>query len=221
MTQNELVESAKSFLGTPYVWGGDSYADGGLDCSGLMYVSLKKGGYNTSRKTAQGFSTIGTTVYLSDIKAGDLLFFGKTPSTITHCAIYLGNNQMIESIGGKSNTKTNKGKGVTISSLYRRLDCVVCRRVCEITQEKKRYEVGRTYTVAVDNLNVRTAPNGTRKNFYEISTDAQKHANKKGQLMKGTKVTCKELHSDGYGNLWMKIPSGWICAIYQNKVYVA
>src|SRR5690606_4008810 len=31
-----LVESAKKYLGVPYVWGGESLAEGGLDCSGLV-----------------------------------------------------------------------------------------------------------------------------------------------------------------------------------------
>lgn len=220
MTSDILIKSAKSFLGKPYVWGGESDTEGGYDCSGFLYATLIKAGFKTSRKTAQGFSLLGRNVYLSDLTAGDLLFFGKSEASITHCAIYLGNDQMIESIGGKSNTKANKGKGVTISSLYRRLDLVLVRRICELAKEKENYEVGRIYTVLVDNLNVRTSPNGNRKNFYELTTDAQKHANKKGQLMKGTKVTCKSIEKDKTGNTWMYIPSGCICAIYNSNKYV-
>lgn len=220
MTSDTLIKSAKSFLGKPYVWGGESDSEGGYDCSGFLYASLVKAGFKTTRKTAQGFSLLGNNIYFSDIKAGDLLFFGKSETSITHCAIYLGNDQMIESIGGKSNTKANKGKGVTISSLYRRLDLVLAKRICEITVEKFTYEKGKTYTVLVDNLNVRTSPNGNRKNFYELTTDGQKHANKKGQLMKGTKVTCKSTEKDSTGNTWMYIPSGCICAIYNNSKYV-
>lgn len=220
MTADILIDSAKSFLGKPYVWGAESDSEGGYDCSGFLYASLVNAGYKTTRTTAQGFSKIGKNVIFSDIKKGDLLFFGKSTSNITHCAIYLGNDKMIESIGGKSNTKYNKGKGVTISSLYRRLDLVLVKRICEQAIETSKYLVGKAYTVLVDNLNVRTSPNGNRKNFYELTTDGQKHANKKGQLMRGTKVTCKNLKKDKTGNLWMLIPSGWVCAIYSNKIYV-
>lgn len=220
MKAETLIASAKSFLGKPYVWGGESDVEGGYDCSGFLYASLIKAGFKTTRKTAQGFSLLGNSVYFSNIKAGDLLFFGKSQTSITHCAIYLGNDQMIESIGSKSNTKAHKGKGVTISSLYRRLDLVLAKRICEQSVEKAYYDKGKTYTVLVDNLNVRTSPNGNRKNFYELTTDGQKHANKKGQLMKGTKVTCKSIEKDKTGNTWMYIPSGCICAIYNNNIYV-
>ena len=131
MRAETLIENAKKYIGTPYVWGGESLEEGGLDCSGLMYISLKDSGYKTVRKTAQGFSLIGKSVSLDSIKSGDLLFFGKSQIKITHCAIYLGNELMIESIGSQKNTKNNKGKGVVISNLYRRLDLVCARRVCE------------------------------------------------------------------------------------------
>lgn len=220
MTSDTLIKSAKSFLGKQYVWGGESDAEGGYDCSGFLYASLTKAGFKTTRKTAQGYSLLGNTVYLSDLKAGDLLFFGKSETNITHCAIYLGNDQMIESIGGKTNTKYNKGKGVTISSLYRRLDLILAKRICETETKGFEFKIGSTYTVLVDNLNVRTSPNGNRKNFYELTTDGQKHANRKGQLKKGTKVTCKGTELDRTGNLWVYIPSGCICAVYNGSAYV-
>lgn len=219
MKADTLINSAKKYVGTPYVWGGESLEEGGLDCSGLIYISLKDSGYNTVRKTAQGFSLIGKSVFLDSIKSGDLLFFGKSQTKITHCAIYLGNELMIESIGSSKNTKNNKGKGVVISSLYRRLDLVCARRVCEETNE---YKVGHIYTVAVDNLNVRIRPdvNSKRKNADGLTLDGRKHANSRGQLMHGTKVTCKEIARDKNGNTWIKIPSGWVCAIYNSRVYV-
>lgn len=217
-----LIENAKKYVGTPYVWGGESLSEGGLDCSGLIYISLSDSGYKTTRKTAQGFSLIGKSVLLDSIKAGDLLFFGKSQTKITHCSIYLGNELMIESIGSSKNTKNNKGRGVVISSLYRRLDLVCARRVCEETNKYKCYKVGNIYTIAVDNLNVRIRPDvkSKRKNANDLTLDGRKHANPRGQLMSGTKVTCKEIAIDKSCNTWIKIPSGWICAIYNSKVYV-
>lgn len=222
MKADTLINSAKKYVGTPYVWGGESLEEGGLDCSGLMYISLKDSGYETTRKTAQGYSLIGKSVSLDSIKSGDLLFFGKSQTKITHCAIYLGNELMIESIGSSKNTKNNKGRGVVISSLYRRLDLVCARRVCEETNNYKCYKIGNIYTVAVDNLNVRIRPDvkSKRKNADGLTLDGRKHANSRGQLMHGTKVTCKEIARDENGNTWIKIPSGWICAIYNSKVYV-
>ena len=223
MLAETLIENAKKYIGTPYVWGGESLEEGGLDCSGLMYISLKDSGYKTTRKTAQDFSLIGKSVSLDSMKEGDLLFFGKSRTKITHCAIYLGGELMIESIGSQKNTKNNKGKGVVISNLYRRLDLVCARRVCEEKNDGGVYfKVGEIYTVTVDNLNVRIRPDvkSNRKNADGLTIDGRKHANSRGQLMRGTKVTCKEIERDENGNTWIKIPSGWICAIYNSRVYV-
>ena len=223
MKAETLIENAKKYVGTPYVWGGESLSEGGLDCSGLMYISLSDSGYKTARKTAQGFSLIGKSVSLDSIKAGDLLFFGKSQTRITHCAIYLGDELMVESIGSQKNTKNNKGIGVVVSNLYRRLDFVCARRVCEEEKNVKSfYKTGKIYTVAVDNLNIRCEPTvrSKRKNVNDISQDARNHSNSRGQLMSGTKVTCKEIAIDENGNTWIKIPSGWICGIYNLRVYV-
>lgn len=223
MKAETLIENAKKYVGTPYVWGGESLNEGGLDCSGLVFISLCDSGYKTSRKTAQGFSLIGKSVPLYSIKAGDLLFFGKSQTRITHCAIYLDNELMIESIGSSKNTKNNKGRGVVISSLYRRLDLVCARRVCEEKNDSNFYfKAGNIYTVTVDNLNVRIRPDvkSKRKNADGLTLDGRKHANSRGQLMNGTKVTCKEIATDKSGNIWIKIPSGWVCAIYNSRVFI-
>ncbi len=123
---NKLVESAKQFLGTPYVWGGESMAEGGMDCSGFIYAALKNAGYNIGRTTAQGYRSYGTKVNKSDMQAGDLIFFGKGDAS--HIGIYLGNGQMIHSSGGSKNTKSNPGKGVTINNVDYRSDFIEARR---------------------------------------------------------------------------------------------
>lgn len=127
MTTKDLISTARTFLGKPYVWGGESDAEGGYDCSGFLYAVLKKCGMNVPRTTAQGFSQMGKAV--GSIKAGDLLFFGKSKNNITHVAIAISDTQMIESIGTSKNTKNNKGKGVTISSINRRPDLVLIKRI--------------------------------------------------------------------------------------------
>ena len=59
MTADDLIRNAKLFIGKPYVWGGESDAEGGYDCSGFLYALLKKSGYNALRLTASGFSKLG------------------------------------------------------------------------------------------------------------------------------------------------------------------
>ena len=83
------------------------------------------------------------------------------------------------------------------------------------------YKKGSTYTVAVDNLNVRTGA-GTgypKKKRSDLTKDGQEHANAAGQLMSGTRVTCKKTKTVG-GMVWMKIPSGWVCAYNGSKKYI-
>lgn len=83
------------------------------------------------------------------------------------------------------------------------------------------YTKGKTYTIKVDCLNVRTGP-GVKyaaKKKSQLTKDGQKHANSKGQLIEGTRVTCQQINKNN-GNIWMKIPSGWVCAYYQGKKYI-
>lgn len=119
---------AKSFIGTPYVWGGESKEEGGFDCSGFLYNVLRGSGYDVPRDTAQGYYKRYCLNRCED-KSGALLFFGKSVTNITHVAISLGGGYMIESRGTKSNTKSKPGVGVVISKTTRRKDLVA---ICSV-----------------------------------------------------------------------------------------
>lgn len=83
------------------------------------------------------------------------------------------------------------------------------------------YIVGKTYTTKVD-LNVRegAGTNYKKKDFDDLSFNAQQHAYKcTGVLKKGTKVTCLDVIIND-NEIWFKIPSGFICANYKGKVYI-
>lgn len=80
---------AKSQEGKPYVWGAtgpDSY-----DCSGLTQAAWKAAGISLPRTTWDQVE-VGTTVPLSDIQPGDLVFFY---DDISHVGLYLGDGMMI------------------------------------------------------------------------------------------------------------------------------
>ena len=126
-TENNIVNAAQKYLGTPYVWGGESMAEGGMDCSGFVYNALKDAGYNVTRTTAQGYRNYGTSVSRTDMQPGDLVFFGKNGSA-SHVGIYLGNGQMIHSSGGSKNTVSNPGKGVSVTNVGYRDDFLEARR---------------------------------------------------------------------------------------------
>lgn len=215
MTANELVVYANNLIGTHYVWGGSTPSHG-LDCSGLLYWIQRTAGSNVGRLTASGYSKIGILVPIGQQKVGDFLFFG---DPVTHCAIYIGNGYMIESRGGRKNTADNPGIGVVKSLVTRRSDLSCVRRVWDSSSS---YVVGRTYRTQVDHLHVRYSVWGQIKEYAQLTRDGMKHAYSDGCLKKGTSVTVKEIKNDEDGATWVRIPSGWICAITaKGEVYLS
>ena len=68
-----IVKSAKKYIGTKYKYGGiDSK---GMDCSGLVYAVFKENGITLPRTSTEQ-SKKGTAVYIGELQAGDLIFFG-------------------------------------------------------------------------------------------------------------------------------------------------
>lgn len=207
MTASELVENAKELLGVRYVWGGSTPTQG-LDCSGLLYWIQKMAGSEVGRLTASSYSKLGTKIPIGEQKVGDFLFFG---SPVTHCAIFIGNGYMIESRGGRKNTQYNPGVGVVKSLVSRRSDLYCIRRVWD--EKSPSYEIGSTYTTMVDHLHVRYSVCGRVKEYAQLTRDGMKHAYSDGCLKRGTSVTVKDIKKDETGATWVRIPSGWICAI--------
>ena len=88
----EIVAIAQRYLGVPYVWGGASPS--GFDCSGLaMYCYAQIGVQMSHGATDQQRQSLP--VPLSDVRAGDLVFFGNA-SFSHHVAIFVGGNTIIE-----------------------------------------------------------------------------------------------------------------------------
>ena len=89
------IATAQSYLGVPYVWGGESY--GGVDCSGLTMLAWGSAGVDLPHLSRAQYG-YGTHVPIGSMEAGDLIFWSSngTQSGIYHVAIYLGDGQMIE-----------------------------------------------------------------------------------------------------------------------------
>lgn len=220
MKQQEFINAFKELIGNPYVWGGESMAEGGYDCSGALYTAANRAGYKVSRLTAQDYSSIGTKISVGNQMPGDCLFFGSSLNHITHCALYIGNGLMIESRGSSRNTKSNPGTGVTISDINRRHDLRVVRRWWDESEpESNSYKVGNTYTVQVNHLHVRWSAGGSVKSRDELTADGMKNAFSDGCLKKGTRVTCKDVIVKD-DCIWIKIPSGWCCAVEGKDIYI-
>ena len=105
---SKLIDYAKKFLGKPYVWG--AQGPNGFDCSGFTYYVFKNSAGITLPRTSSLQSNYGTSVSKSNLKPGDLLFFdtvGSNNGGVTHCGIYIGNNQMIHAASGQGKVVIN------------------------------------------------------------------------------------------------------------------
>lgn len=91
-----LIDWAKQFVGTPYVWGGNSLTQG-VDCSGLVQQVFRHFGINLPRLAADQANS-GTRVSLDQLQPGDLVAWDDNPYQrgADHIAIALGNGQILE-----------------------------------------------------------------------------------------------------------------------------
>lgn len=106
-----IIDYAENFLGSPYVFGGDSLTHG-IDCSAFVQKIYAKFGIHMPRTAEEQFHR-GTPVKLSELQPGDLVFFHTLSyAYATHVGIYIGNGRFINAAGKKS--------GVVISKLRRR-----------------------------------------------------------------------------------------------------
>ena len=87
------VAAAKSQLGVPYVWGGESPGVG-FDCSGLTQWSWRQAGVSLPRTAAAQYDAIAH-IPLSDLQPGDLLFWAYGGG-ISHVAMYVGGGEVIQ-----------------------------------------------------------------------------------------------------------------------------
>ena len=105
----DMLELAHRFIGTTYTWGGVSSF--GFDCSGFTQMLERQRGFEMPRDADVQASWSGViAVERKDLQPGDLLYFGSSPSKITHTGMYLGNGEFIHDT-------THGHPGVQISRL--------------------------------------------------------------------------------------------------------
>lgn len=109
-----IVDTAKSYLGVNYVYGGASPS--GFDCSGFTMYVYQQFGYSLPHTaTGQWQSGLGTRVWsIGALQPGDLVFFNdpsrNAGKACSHAGIYIGNGQFVHSSSSRS-------QGVIISDL--------------------------------------------------------------------------------------------------------
>lgn len=89
---SELAHAARSYLGRPYMWGGNFAGTSGGDCSGLVYRCFHDIGYDTPRWTSWNYGAMHN-LFAQDPNgsgAGDLIWY---PG---HIAIAVDSTTMIE-----------------------------------------------------------------------------------------------------------------------------
>ena len=101
-----VVQTSLDYIGVPYVFGGTSPS--GFDCSWYVrYVYANAGIYLP--RTADAQYEVGYPVAMSDLSAGDLVFFSTYEYGPSHVGIYLGEGSFINA---------SSSRGVAIDSLY-------------------------------------------------------------------------------------------------------
>ena len=91
-----VVAAAAAQVGWPYVWGGESRAEGGFDCSGLVdYAYTAAGASLPGRPTAADLWRMGRPVAAAALQPGDLVFVGTAGGAPHHVGIYVGDGTVL------------------------------------------------------------------------------------------------------------------------------
>jgi cell wall-associated NlpC family hydrolase len=101
------VAYAKRQLGKPYQWAADGPSS--FDCSGLTMMAWRAGGKSLPHWSVAQFQQ-STRIGVGSLRRGDLVFWGSSPGSIHHVAMYIGNGQIIHA--------PRTGQPVQINSMY-------------------------------------------------------------------------------------------------------
>ena len=102
-----LISFAKSYLNTPYLWGGKT--NYGIDCSGFTQIVFRNQGIEIPRDASQQEKYGSPTLY-KDRQKGDVAFFSNSVGKIIHVGILISKTKIIHASGRvKIDTIDDKG----------------------------------------------------------------------------------------------------------------
>jgi hypothetical protein len=95
-----IVRAAEDQIGWPYIWGGESRAEGGFDCSGLVDYAYSAAGHPLpGRPTAAVLWQMGMPIARDQLRPGDLAFLGAGTGAPYHVGLYAGHGIVVVASG--------------------------------------------------------------------------------------------------------------------------
>jgi cell wall-associated NlpC family hydrolase len=88
-----VLAYARAQIGKPYQWGAEG--PNSFDCSGLTMMAWRQAGVYLSHYTGAQWGETSR-VAISDLRPGDLIFYGTDGPTSHHMGLYIGGGRMIE-----------------------------------------------------------------------------------------------------------------------------
>lgn len=142
---DEVVKTAFSFLGLPYLWGGTSSK--AVDCSGFIQSVFFRNGLVLARDASlqvKHGAIVDVSDGYSDFQKGDLLFFGSRDEKgdhVTHVALYIGDSEFIHA-SSRVMVNSLDSTRVNYSSL-RKKSLLSARRIIGIEDDEGIVHVGK------------------------------------------------------------------------------
>lgn len=212
-TSDEVITTAKQYIGVPYRWGGETTK--GFDCSGFLNFVFIKHGIDLPRTVAEIYK-VGTVVSKSNLKKGDIIFFQTYKKGASHAGIYLGDGNFIHA---------GSSTGVTISNMnssYWKPKYVGAKR---LLQDKPKLADGEFYDVPKNYWAYAEISAFSDKGIIKGYTDQTFHPNASISRAEAAKIVATFLniplsdnisHNDVKNNHWARI---YISAVVEKGIF--